>query len=75
MNILFNSIESEQDETSSQQDDGMNGNTNIQLTDEDKKKGNLKNFNISKKTIKKLKGNRIFYQVDVKFHFFIYFSS
>jgi hypothetical protein len=30
--------------------------TNMQLTDADKEKGNFKNFNISKQTIKKLKG-------------------
>jgi hypothetical protein len=30
--------------------------TNMQLTDSDKEKGNFKNFNISKQTIKKLKG-------------------
>jgi hypothetical protein len=30
--------------------------SNMHITDEDKEKGNFKNFNISKKTIKKLKG-------------------
>ena len=30
--------------------------TNIHLTEEDKEKGNFKHFNISKRTIKKLKG-------------------
>jgi len=34
----------------------INGETNIHLTNEDKEKGNFQNFNISKKTIKKLKG-------------------
>jgi hypothetical protein len=36
--------------------DQQNEETNIYLTAEDKEKGNFKNFNISKKTIKKLKG-------------------
>ena len=30
--------------------------SSIHLTDEDREKGNFKNFNLSKKTIKKLKG-------------------
>jgi hypothetical protein len=45
--------DSEQDETSSQQDNETdeteNGSTNIHLTEDDKEKGNLKKFNISKK--------------------------
>ena len=53
--MVFISLES--DETSSQQDNGTNGTSNLQLTDEDKQKGNLKNFEISKKLIKKLKGS------------------
>jgi len=39
-----------------QQETINNEETNIYLTAEDKEKGNFKNFNISKKTIKKLKG-------------------
>ncbi|CAF2874078.1 unnamed protein product [Rotaria sp. Silwood2] len=51
--------EFEQDQPSSQEDNGSNGTKNIQLTEEDKEKGNFKNFNISKKTIKKLKARNI----------------
>ena len=31
--------------------------SNVQITDDEKEKGNFKHFNISKKTIKKLQGN------------------
>ncbi|CAF0964273.1 unnamed protein product [Rotaria sordida] len=51
--------EFEQDPTNSQEGNGLNKTTNIQLTNEDKEKGNLKNFNISKKTIKKLKARNV----------------
>jgi hypothetical protein len=59
---FFISLESEQDETNSQQDNGTNGTANVQLTEKDKEKGNLKKFNISKKTIKKLKGKKKFFK-------------
>ncbi len=39
------------------------------MTEEDKENGNFKKFNISKKTIKKLKGNRIFYKNRLKISF------
>ncbi|CAF3338707.1 unnamed protein product [Rotaria sp. Silwood1] len=51
--------EFEQDQTNSQEDNGLNETTNIQLTEKDKEKGNFKNFNISKKTIKKLKARNV----------------
>jgi hypothetical protein len=65
-NYFFIYIESEQDDTSSQQDSETNEKTNgtkngsssIHLSKGDQEKGILKNFDISKKTLKKLKGKK-----------------
>jgi len=60
-------VNNEQDETDSQQENGndeMNNgekssSKNVHVTDDDKEKGNFKNFNISKKTIQKLKDRNV----------------
>ncbi|CAF1932043.1 unnamed protein product [Rotaria magnacalcarata] len=66
--------ESEQDQSNSQEDNGSNETTNGHLSEEDKEKGNLKNFTISKKSIKKLKAHNIefLYPVQVKSYATIY---
>ncbi|CAM4854969.1 unnamed protein product [Rotaria socialis] len=66
--------ESEQDQSNSQEDNGSNETTNGHLSEEDKEKGNLKNFTISKKSIKKLKAHNIefLYPVQVKSYTTIY---
>lgn len=48
-------LDSDQEETTTGQANGKNGTT----TEGDQQKGDLKNFNLSKKTIKKLKGTEI----------------
>jgi len=48
--------DSEQDESTS---NGKNETINLQLTEEEKEKGNFKNFSISKKMIKKLKARNV----------------
>ena len=57
-------LDSEQEETSSQQGNGKHETgtgekSTVHVTDADKEKGNLKHFKISKKTVKKLKARGI----------------
>lgn len=47
-----------------------NTTSNVQITDDEKEKGNFKHFNISKKTIKKLQGNS---SIEESLHCFEFF--
>ena len=53
--VVNNEQENDDDETTTNGDNSSTA--HMHLKDEDKEKGNFKHFNISKKTIKKLKGN------------------
>ncbi|CAF0765287.1 unnamed protein product [Adineta ricciae] len=58
--------ESDDADTSFEQGNGINGKTHIKVSDADKQKGNFKNFEISKKTLKKLKARNVEYLFPVQ---------